>query len=65
MNATVRQNILFGHDWDPERYQRVIDVCALRSGTVSLLGLLSFILLHSARAHATSQQTWRFCVAAI
>ncbi|ORY48132.1 P-loop containing nucleoside triphosphate hydrolase protein, partial [Rhizoclosmatium globosum] len=28
-NATIRQNILFGTPWDPVRYRRVIQACAL------------------------------------
>ncbi|KAJ2812245.1 hypothetical protein H4S07_001528, partial [Coemansia furcata] len=30
MNATLRDNILFGHQFDPELYDRVLDACALR-----------------------------------
>ncbi|KAI9343057.1 hypothetical protein DFJ73DRAFT_842085 [Zopfochytrium polystomum] len=29
LNATVRDNILFGKAYDPERYQRVLEACAL------------------------------------
>ena len=29
-NATVRDNILFGKSFDEERYNRVLDACALR-----------------------------------
>jgi len=28
-NATVRDNILFGKSFDEERYNRVLDACAL------------------------------------
>ncbi|KAJ3094120.1 hypothetical protein HK100_006272, partial [Physocladia obscura] len=28
-NATIRENILFGTSWDPVRYRRVIQACAL------------------------------------
>eukprot|EP00937_MAST-01D_sp_MAST-1D-sp2_P006564 g6564.t1 len=30
LSATVRQNILFGHPFDAEKYAQVIDACALR-----------------------------------
>jgi ATP-binding cassette subfamily C (CFTR/MRP) protein 1 len=29
MNASVRHNILFGHRWDPEFYEKTIHACAL------------------------------------
>jgi len=29
-NATVRDNILFGQPFDEERYDRIVDACALR-----------------------------------
>ncbi|KAL1925295.1 uncharacterized protein VTP21DRAFT_178 [Calcarisporiella thermophila] len=29
LNATVRDNILFGEEWNAERYRRVIEACAL------------------------------------
>ncbi|GEQ70471.1 hypothetical protein JCM33374_g4148 [Metschnikowia sp. JCM 33374] len=29
INGTVRENILFGHKYDPEFYQKVLDACAL------------------------------------
>ena len=29
-NATVRDNILFGQPFDEERYNRIVDACALR-----------------------------------
>lgn len=29
-NATVRDNILFGRPFDEERYNRILDACALR-----------------------------------
>lgn len=29
MNATVKENILFGHRYDPEYYQKTIDACQL------------------------------------
>ncbi|EEB06300.1 metal resistance protein YCF1 [Schizosaccharomyces japonicus yFS275] len=30
LNATVRENILFGHDFEPEFYEKTIDACSLR-----------------------------------
>jgi ABC-type multidrug transport system fused ATPase/permease subunit len=30
LNATVRENILFGRPFDAERYWKVIDACALK-----------------------------------
>ncbi|TQB70175.1 hypothetical protein MPDQ_000830 [Monascus purpureus] len=30
MNASVRENIVFGHRWDPHFYEQTIDACALR-----------------------------------
>ena len=54
MNSTLRENILFGHDWDEKRYQQTLDVCSLRPGTVfvaycSLLFAVAcvFVLPHS------------------
>lgn len=29
-NATVRENILFGKPYDPAKYERVIEACALK-----------------------------------
>ncbi|KAL3103423.1 hypothetical protein niasHS_002609 [Heterodera schachtii] len=29
-NMTLENNVLFGHEFDSDRYQRVLDVCALR-----------------------------------
>lgn len=29
-NATVKENILFGQDFDEDRYQHVIECCALK-----------------------------------
>ena len=29
-NATVRDNVLFGKPFDEERYNRILDACALR-----------------------------------
>ncbi|KAJ2807528.1 hypothetical protein H4R20_001248 [Coemansia guatemalensis] len=36
LNATLRDNILFGSDYDPEFYNRVIDACALRQDVDAL-----------------------------
>lgn len=30
MNATLRDNIVFGHRWDPEFYDRVLEACSLK-----------------------------------
>jgi ATP-binding cassette, subfamily C (CFTR/MRP), member 1 len=30
MNASVKENIVFGHRWDPQFYNQTIDACALR-----------------------------------
>ncbi|KAF2069971.1 hypothetical protein CYY_008709 [Polysphondylium violaceum] len=30
INATLRENILFGKEYDEEKYQKVLDVCALK-----------------------------------
>jgi ABC-type multidrug transport system fused ATPase/permease subunit len=31
MNATLRDNIVFGHRWDPLFYQQVVEACSLKS----------------------------------
>lgn len=36
MNASVRDNILFSHRWDPEFYERTIKACALTEDFASL-----------------------------
>ncbi|KAL0096556.1 multi drug resistance-associated protein MRP [Phycomyces blakesleeanus] len=36
MNATLRDNIVFGHRWDGEFYERVIDACSLKSDFLML-----------------------------
>ncbi|KAJ2792502.1 hypothetical protein H4R20_006741, partial [Coemansia guatemalensis] len=36
LNATLRDNILFGSDYDPAFYSRVIDACALRQDVDAL-----------------------------
>ncbi|ORY16179.1 multidrug resistance-associated protein 1 [Clohesyomyces aquaticus] len=36
MNASVRENIVFGHRWDPQFYDRTIKACALRDDFASL-----------------------------
>ncbi len=37
-NATVRENILFGQEYDAERYNRVLDVCQLRPDLAQWVG---------------------------
>ncbi|KAF2005508.1 multidrug resistance-associated protein 1 [Amniculicola lignicola CBS 123094] len=36
MNASVRENIVFGHRWDPHFYDKTIKACALRDDFASL-----------------------------
>ncbi|KAF2474108.1 multidrug resistance-associated protein 1 [Lindgomyces ingoldianus] len=36
MNASVRENIVFGHRWDPQFYDRTVKACALRDDFASL-----------------------------
>lgn len=36
MNASVRENIVFGHRWDPQFYERTVHACALRDDFASL-----------------------------
>ena len=36
MNASVRENIIFGHRWDPSFYERTIKACALSDDFKSL-----------------------------
>ncbi|KAF2275206.1 multidrug resistance-associated protein 1 [Westerdykella ornata] len=36
MNASVRENIVFGHRWDPQFYERTVKACALRDDFASL-----------------------------
>lgn len=31
MNASLRDNIVFGHRWDPEFYDRVLEACSLKA----------------------------------
>ena len=38
-SGTVRQNILFGKDYDERKFENVIDVCALRKVCMLLLYL--------------------------
>ena len=38
-SGTVRQNILFGKDYDEKKFENVIDVCALRKVCILLLYL--------------------------
>lgn len=36
MNATVRDNILFGESYRPKRYERVLKACALKPDIESM-----------------------------
>ncbi|KAF2012769.1 multidrug resistance-associated protein 1 [Aaosphaeria arxii CBS 175.79] len=36
MNASVRENIVFGHRWDPQFYERTVKACALRDDFAQL-----------------------------
>lgn len=36
MNASVRENIVFGHRWDPHFYERTVNACALRDDFAQL-----------------------------
>jgi ABC-type multidrug transport system fused ATPase/permease subunit len=36
MNASVRENIVFGHRWDPQFYDKTIGACALRDDFAQL-----------------------------
>ncbi|KAI8366373.1 multi drug resistance-associated protein MRP [Choanephora cucurbitarum] len=38
MNASLRDNIVFGHRWDPEFYDRVLEACSLKSDIAILNG---------------------------
>ncbi|RKO90325.1 P-loop containing nucleoside triphosphate hydrolase protein, partial [Blyttiomyces helicus] len=38
MNATVRENIIFGSRFDPERYSRIVEACALTRDFETLEG---------------------------
>jgi ABC-type multidrug transport system fused ATPase/permease subunit len=38
MNATLRDNIVFGHRWDPTFYEKVLDSCSLKSDIAILSG---------------------------
>ncbi|KAG1554327.1 hypothetical protein G6F51_000001 [Rhizopus arrhizus] len=38
MNATLRDNIVFGHRWDPEFYEKVIEACSLKTDISILAG---------------------------
>ena len=37
-NATVKDNILFGRDLDQEKYDKVVEACALKSDFEILTG---------------------------
>ena len=36
MNATLRENILFGSEYDEAKYEKVLDVCALQPDLAQL-----------------------------
>ncbi|KAF1850923.1 multidrug resistance-associated protein 1 [Cucurbitaria berberidis CBS 394.84] len=36
MNASVRENIVFGHRWDPQFYEKTVQACALRDDFAQL-----------------------------
>lgn len=36
VNATVKENIVFGRPWDERRYEEVLDACCLRSDLKTL-----------------------------
>ncbi|KAF2868308.1 multidrug resistance-associated protein 1 [Massariosphaeria phaeospora] len=36
MNASVRENIVFGHRWDPQFYEKTVKACALKDDFASL-----------------------------
>jgi ATP-binding cassette subfamily C (CFTR/MRP) protein 1 len=36
MNASVRENIVFGHRWDPQFYDKTVNACALRDDFAQL-----------------------------
>ncbi|KAG1453512.1 hypothetical protein G6F56_007556 [Rhizopus delemar] len=38
MNATLRENIVFGHRWDPVFYEKVLEVCSLKTDIAILSG---------------------------
>lgn len=38
MNASLRDNIVFGHRWDPHFYDRVLEACSLKSDIAILNG---------------------------
>lgn len=42
INATVRENILFGVPFDEDKYNATLDACALRPGALTVLGPLRF-----------------------
>ena len=47
-SGTVRQNILFGEEFDVKRYEKTINACALTEVKSLLFCLVSDVLLHQA-----------------
>ena len=44
-NETVRNNILFGQDWDADKYQRVIEAANIGPDLALLQGVLKLLFV--------------------